>query len=579
MGLRKKLRQWIFGEGVLGEGTVSRYADWVLLASSLISALGLLLVYSKSSPLYPMNDWVDVNAELSMGRAMAAGAVPYRDVYDHRGPLLHMLFALAICISSHSYFGVYILEVISMMAFLYYAGRIALLYTKNVVASVFSSLIVGLGVASSYAFCHGGSPEQLMLPFLEAPLYYVLRAVREDGFPNRKELILCGLFAGVIFWVKYTVLGLYVGLVLFMFFWTCFGKRDVRLLGRAVGYFLLGVLICTLPILLYFALHRSLGDLWQVYFYDNLFHYNSDIDGIVVWRRILGLFSVELPKGEPILFWSIILAVPWVALRSKKEESALVAVTAVFTFLTSCCLSTYHRYYRITLAAFLVFGVIAMFQVLWNVANKIGHGKMTALTALVVIPIIVRIVRRGDFSGISDGFQPAILLKAILLPIASIQLIGLLLCGLLCVLTILMNKRIRQLFAALYCVFLGMMMAAGVLLGHNAYLLRYDKSDLPQYQFAAIVEKEPGSQLLCYHMMDFGFYNALGQPPQYRYFYKPNTRDPAVTQEMDRYVAERLPDYIVSMSELTKEGYCLVDEAEFWFEYEIFNFFLYSRIG
>ena len=36
-----------------------------------------ILICSKSSPLYPINDWVDANTYLTIGRAMHDGAVPY----------------------------------------------------------------------------------------------------------------------------------------------------------------------------------------------------------------------------------------------------------------------------------------------------------------------------------------------------------------------------------------------------------------------------------------------------------------------------------------------------------------------
>lgn len=44
---------------------------WPLAAYCLLVAAGCLLVCSKSSPLYPINDWSDANIYFSMGKGMA----------------------------------------------------------------------------------------------------------------------------------------------------------------------------------------------------------------------------------------------------------------------------------------------------------------------------------------------------------------------------------------------------------------------------------------------------------------------------------------------------------------------------
>ena len=59
----------------------------LLLFSMGIAAL-FLLIHSKSSPLYAMNDWVDVHCFFTMGRGILDGQVPYMDQYEKKGPVL-----------------------------------------------------------------------------------------------------------------------------------------------------------------------------------------------------------------------------------------------------------------------------------------------------------------------------------------------------------------------------------------------------------------------------------------------------------------------------------------------------------
>ena len=58
-------------------------AAWPLLCA------GLALVFaSTASPLYATNFWTDTNIYFTIGRGMLKGLMPYRDLFDHKGPLL-----------------------------------------------------------------------------------------------------------------------------------------------------------------------------------------------------------------------------------------------------------------------------------------------------------------------------------------------------------------------------------------------------------------------------------------------------------------------------------------------------------
>ena len=54
----------------------------------------ILLLTSKNSFLYPLNDWVDENAFFTMGKSLMNGVVPYRDLYEQKGPLLYLIFGI-----------------------------------------------------------------------------------------------------------------------------------------------------------------------------------------------------------------------------------------------------------------------------------------------------------------------------------------------------------------------------------------------------------------------------------------------------------------------------------------------------
>ena len=74
---------------------------------SLLVSFAVLLICSKNSFLYPLNDWVDVNCFFTVGRGITHGMVPYLDLYDQKGPILYFVYALAALISESSFLGVF----------------------------------------------------------------------------------------------------------------------------------------------------------------------------------------------------------------------------------------------------------------------------------------------------------------------------------------------------------------------------------------------------------------------------------------------------------------------------------------
>ena len=100
---------------------------WQLLGISMLLSFLFLGLCSKSSPLYPMNIWPDVNCFFTVGKSMVHGMVPYRDLYEQKGPILYFLYALAALISESSFVGAYILDAISFGFFLF----VSALCTEN----------------------------------------------------------------------------------------------------------------------------------------------------------------------------------------------------------------------------------------------------------------------------------------------------------------------------------------------------------------------------------------------------------------------------------------------------------------
>ena len=494
----------------------------LLLWSMLLSALFIGLA-SKSSPLYPLNDWVDVNCFFTMGRGILDGLVPYQDLYEQKGPVLYFVYAIIALFSDDSFVGVYLLEVVTFGLFLYYSGKLAQLYVGASKVVYFLVAVLAAAVVTSWSFTHGGSVEQNALFILVYSMYSVLRAIREERPLTFTEAFANGIFAGIVLWVKYTTLGFYLGLALFILVWYL---TDETLRGKllvTIGQFLLGVTAVSAVVFAYFAWHGAVKDLLVVYFYNNIFLYAEEMEGSrleSIWKCLQAAIKYNTNYG-----WLIWTGSLFLLLKRKHQWKAGLMVVLSFLGLT---LGTYWGgkpwdYYGLVFAAYCVFGLIV-----WT-----------------------EFLRSTQLFDLWHKWMP----KHILTTVLALSL----------TLSILLSNTLT--------------------FNQNIYLTKYSKEDTVQYRFAKIIQTVDNATLLNYGFLDGGFYFASGATPACRYFCYFNIDTPEMWYEQNTCIRNGEADFIVTryykleQYGLDTSKYTLVDEASHPFDKTYtYTYYLYQRI-
>ena len=234
---------------------------------------GVVSVCSRSSFFYPLNNWGDAQCFFTVGKSMVRGQVLYRDIYEQKGPLVLFLHGLASFVQRDGFLGVLLLEVLAAGVFLWFCKKLMALYGAG--ALRFAALPLVLGVSFSCpSFQMGDSMEELCLPLFAAGLYLGLRALRENRPLSWGGALALGVLCGAVFWTKYTLCGIFAALGLVLFVHAVY-RGGPKAAARLTAGFFGGFALACLPWLLYFGLNGALGDLWQCYFYNNLFLYGS----------------------------------------------------------------------------------------------------------------------------------------------------------------------------------------------------------------------------------------------------------------------------------------------------------------
>lgn len=530
----------------------------------LVSTL-LLLICTKSSPLYPMNDWTDVNCIYIMGKAVNNGMVMYRDIFDHKGPVLYFIFAIADIISGDSALGLWIFEVICVAGFIFFTIQSSKLIVKNRRVVYFVLPFMVLFLLTSKSFTHGGSTEELALFPLSYSFYYFLR-LSKDHKIHIAEHILNGVCFALVFWMKFTMVALYLGAYLFVVIYVLF-KKETRLIAPTL-YSALGFFAVSAAILLYFIANSALKDLWDVYFYGNIFTYtddNSFVEKLVLMaKRVFAIPFVNLLFFLPIY-------VAFVMIIIQKKINMLPALITFFITMCLLYMGGARAYYPIVTAVYFSLGIWAMDEIyeklktkkilLWIVGILFyAVCVYTANDRLKALPVMTLLFFGGVFFAAkffsrSCGNESGDTTRKLLISHGVSSAV---------------------IAANIILVFL-----MSFPMGNNTYLLEYEKEDMPQYKFAEIINAKEDATLLNYGFLDGGFYFASGVMPSNKYFYRSNLVTQEMLDEQDYLIENHKVDFVVTRIDSPNQkvidaGYvCVAQVSHIYLGQEI-DFFLYQ---
>ena len=340
--------------------SLARGRDIRTAAFCLVTAFVVLTVCTKSSFLYPLNDWVDSNCFFTVGKALMNGKVLYADIYEQKGPILYFLHGLCYLLSRESFFGVYLLELLAAAAFLFFAAKTVFLYTTR---GIYVWLpLFAAAVFTSRSFCHGDSAEELCLPLLMLTVYLGERAFRRGELLPWRHWMCVGIAAGIVLWIKFNILGFFVGWALIPLYQSLRKGGFAALCKAALGV-LAGVGIASIPVFVYFALHHAFGALWEAYFYNNLFLYAGlQTESGTFTDTLLTLFF----RMRSAVCSNYLYAVPgvagvvWYALTVRGERRLHMPLAALLLAICVFPGQLALPYYSLVLAVFAVWGMAAL---------------------------------------------------------------------------------------------------------------------------------------------------------------------------------------------------------------------------
>jgi hypothetical protein len=232
-------------------------------------ALFLLLLFLAAAALYstvapytfPFPDR-DQGVYTYIAEHMLQGQIPYRDLWDHKGPLIYLIYALGLLI--HPVYGIWLVGLVALCQAVFLSYRLV----QEVFESNTALLVTALWLASLLAVIDGGGTVEFFnLPFQFAALLAVQRLFQTG---RTKYAILIGAGTGLSFLLRPNGIAIGIAIVIFLVYRVLTQRDSFSRWAQPALWMSAGGLLVLLPVFIWLSVNGALDE-----FFDIVFRYNA----------------------------------------------------------------------------------------------------------------------------------------------------------------------------------------------------------------------------------------------------------------------------------------------------------------
>ncbi len=351
-------------------------SSWKVLLFCILISFLFLMVCSANSFLYAFNDNQDINWYITIGNGMLNGKIPYKDLFEQKGPIVYYIFAF-LCMFGNPYHNAFILEVICITLFLYFSYKIMLKFTTPFKALVGTTIVCFIYTTSPFFVVGGGAVEEYCAPIFAWFLLSFFDYTYDKKAFSYFRVIIMGVMLSILFMVKFTLIIL-PAIILIIWFVIQLKQREFKRTFLSVFLMLISFIFIFCLSLIYFIINDAVKDLFIVYFYDNLFLYKTELN-------ILSNFSNIFFYG---FFGMAFVILGLIVYIHKFEKKAISYTILVLSYIVLLLLSGNFSYYFQPLLVFSSLGVACSVDYVSYKYNAKQILKKLSLILTVIICFI-----------------------------------------------------------------------------------------------------------------------------------------------------------------------------------------------
>lgn len=267
-----------------------------------LTACVLTFLVCPFSPIYRYNFEPDELCYHTVSLGWLRGKIPYRDLFDHKGPLTYIIYMLGLLLTGRNAIGImFVFMAINTAIFImiYRINRLCFDQAHSLCSTIL--LLTFFFVKKQSLYASGTKPDHFILLILLVSEFIYIRGIkryrlsRQAGNPSScdslesdaskdsaselpakrfttvfssLEMLLLGLGCGVVFMIKLNACIYYLLFIGFYLLWLLI-RKNWKSFFASCGLFLLGIGAVSAPFVIYFSYHHALSDFFFAYFQFN----------------------------------------------------------------------------------------------------------------------------------------------------------------------------------------------------------------------------------------------------------------------------------------------------------------------
>jgi len=362
----------------------------------ILFVLAFVFLFSKSPLLFGWNAsfHIDSQVYLYTGMKILDGKILYRDIFDHKGPMMYVFECLGLLITNKHTFGVWVVQVFFLLAcftplFFYWVKKY-----EQIVA--FSASLIFITWMYRFMTIGDNIPELFAVGFVTLLIWFAQKIIFDFEF-SKLNLFFIGMIPSALMLFKFNFCVICVP----VFIWLFVVAQKQRALLRSMQFVLLGFITTILPFAIYFYLNHAIPDAINAIWTFNLsyVHHNK-------MRWYYSLFEVIVQQKNYFLWLIFIVTILKLLFASKNHSMGfmlvLIVVLSFFGLVALPARGNESRHYLMPLAP-----VVAMIAV-WLVKDTLAYLEYVLLYLSLYFlrpyfnDIRKQVIRFNDKNGIVD---------------------------------------------------------------------------------------------------------------------------------------------------------------------------------
>ena len=340
----------------------------------------------------------DSSAFLYIGKRMLEGRLPYRDIFDHKGPILYLIQVLGLSLTPGSHTGVWVLEVLNMLMTVWLLRKLAGLTAEHD-DSAYLAVLAAVGICGWKIWQGGNFTEEFALPWISLAAFVFFRFFGKNDI-RQGQIILLGISFAVVLMLRANMIACWAALMPIVLIMLLREKRYADI-GKCTLLFLAGMLLILVPIVVWAASAGFLTEMWQDYVLFN-FTYTGNAATMAIPKHILMLRLAEV-------IWPGLLAALIAAVldRCRRSQWFNLLFFAVSIFTAAMSGRLYYHYAIVVLPA-AVFPFVSIFNYTGRLIR--GRDRQTetgpALVILTCLLFLIGAFCYRELTSVPAGTEP-----------------------------------------------------------------------------------------------------------------------------------------------------------------------------